>query len=87
MRRVQIHLEHPNKGEIFLDGEPLTGVSAFRLNARMNHYPRLEVEIPVVPIEFDGEVELRITRDVRKTLVRLGWTPPASESETGDDHA
>jgi len=47
---------------------------------------RIEVGSPVLAMIADGERWLRLNDTQRSALISLGWTPPADESDTKENH-
>lgn len=78
MKPVKITCPTPDgrPGEFMVDGQPVAGVTGFRLTGSAKDVVRLELDLAAHPFEFEGEAHVRISDEVRDTLIRFGWTPP-----------
>lgn len=64
--------------EIELDGHRVEHLArAFRLDAALGDITRLHVDFGLTKgAEFDGDVVVELSQDLRDLLQRLGWRPP-----------
>lgn len=76
---ARITVKGPKSG-ITLDGHDIShGIRGGTIRFQLAEYPTLELELVAAPIEWEGEVAVRLHLEpaARDLLIRQGWTPPA----------
>lgn len=78
MAHIQIKTSH-GRGEIFVDGEKLRGVTGFEVRGSVGEPERVTVELVMINgAEIETNATVEIPHKTRESLILLGWTPPAS---------
>ncbi|MCM2580458.1 hypothetical protein [Streptomyces meridianus] len=74
----------PGSTNVLLDGRDIgRGLTGLTLTLAHDRVPHVELDLVVVDATRVGSVEAEVVlgSGVADTLVALGWTPPAEESE------
>lgn len=82
IRAIRIHIPAgPNQDtEIEVDGHRIeNAVKALRYVANAGGLHDLQLDLVRQDVTVDGVATVRLTDDVEKALIALGWTPPAGQ--------
>lgn len=80
MKDARIVVKGRCDATVAIDGHDIaSAVRSFSLRHQAGQgVPSLELDLLVVPFEFEGKVQVRIKPETLDLLIRLGWTPPAA---------
>jgi hypothetical protein len=75
---VLIKLNAPRKGEIFINGQKIPGVQAFRVEGSWQAPPTVVLQLVAWTVEFEGDVEVQLEVTVP------GGEESGNEEQSGD---
>jgi hypothetical protein len=80
VKHVRIHQAGINRATVEIDGTDIApAVRGLTVNLQLDEAPRIELDLVVMPFEYDGPADIYVAPASRDLLINAGWTPPAGD--------
>lgn len=86
-KNAKIHTDPttPGASSFEVNGQRLRGVRGYAIHWEPGCLPQLEIDFAIHELDVNGDMQLHIPDRVRDSLIALGWTPPANNTEEAAD--